>query len=97
MVTPSSCSAVSETSTESGTMSPMARALRQSPRKSRITSSERMPPSTISWVRLPRASLTKRACAATSRSRNAGNSSPSWAMAASRSRVTATVLAPASL
>ena len=41
MVTSSSCSAVSATSTESGTISPMASDARQSRRKSRITSSDR--------------------------------------------------------
>ena len=43
------------------------------------------------------ASLTKRACAATSRREKSGNSRASCAIATSRSRVTATVFAPASL
>ncbi len=86
MVTPMSCSSVSETSTESGTISPIASAARQSRRKSRITSSDSTPPSTISCPRFESASFTKRACAATTWSVMSGNSPLSSATAASRHR-----------
>ena len=80
IVTSRSWRITSAISTDSGTISPMASDARQSLRKKRITSSERMPPAMISWVRLPRASFTNRAWAATTCILTSGNSSSSWLM-----------------
>ncbi len=74
MVTPISWSRVSATSTDSGTIRPMAIELFQSLRKNRITRSERPPPMTISWIRLESASVTNSAWAATTLIRTSGNS-----------------------
>ena len=97
MDTCSACSATSATSTDSGTTSAIASDTRQSRRKIRITSSDRMPPATISWPRLESASTTKSACAATTLTPIPGNSLCNCAMASVMRRVTATVFAPASL
>ena len=97
MVTLKSCSSVRETSTESGTIRPMASDIRQSRRKSRISRIERIPPAMISWDKLESASRTNWACAATSRILTAGNSLRSTSRVFSSCVVTATVFAPASL
>ena len=96
-VTSRPCSSTSATSTDSGTIRPIAIESRQSRRNTSITTSDNAPPRMISCPRFERASTTKSACSATTFSVMPGNSDCSCSTTLSSSFVTDTVLEPASL